>query len=138
MQKIRKIAFGLLVTLLLAGITYAAVTKTFVSAKNDKSTYTFVLEDNLDASTTVDISGANWVGIASKGITADTITVQVSPHPAPPAAADWFGLTDNSGVNPFAASNNFWQQSIVGSRALRFVRSGAVDGDITITLTLSK
>jgi len=138
MQKIRRIAFGLLVTLLLAGITYAAVTKTFVSAKNEKSTYTFVLEDNLDASTTVDISGANWTGIASKGITADTISVQVSPHPAPPTADDWFDVTDNAGVNPFEAANNFWQQSLVGSRALRFVRTGAVDGDITMTLTLSK
>jgi hypothetical protein len=134
------VASGFLGLILLAcvGITYAAVTQTFVSSKGEKSTYTFVLEGDADTSDVQDISGSSWIGISSKGITADTINVQLSPHPAPPAAGDWFTLTDNVGVNPFAATNNFWQQSIVGARAIRFVRSGAADGDITITITLKK
>jgi len=138
MQKSKYFAFGLIVALIMSGVSFAAVTKTFVSGKLEKSTYTFVLTANADTSTTLDLTGANWIGVSAKGITADTITMQVSPHPVPPAAGDWFTITDNVGVNPFATANNFWQQSVVGSRALRFVRTGAVDGDITMTITLSK
>jgi hypothetical protein len=138
MKKFSFIALGLVALGLVFFAAHAAVTKTFVSSGGEKSTYTYALTANLDTSGIHDISGASWVGISSKGITADTISVQVSVLPAPTAAAEWFTLTDNSGVNPFAADNNLWQQSVVGMRALRFVRAGAADGTITMQLTLKK
>ncbi len=138
MKKIYKIVLGAVVLCLFVLVAHGAVTKTYIGGKLDKSTYTYALTANLDTSTIHDISGASWVGLSSKGITADTITVQVSVLPAPTVAGEWFDLTDSSGVNPFAADNNLWQQSVVGVRALRFVRAGAVDGTITMQLTLKK
>lgn len=137
MKKFKFIALGLIL-IGIAFVAHAAVTKTFISSGGEKSTYTYVLTADTDTSGIHDISGASWIGISSKGITADEINVQVSVLPAPAVAAEWFALTDNSGVNPFAADNNLWQQSVVGMRALRFVRAGAADGDITIQLTLKK
>ena len=138
MKKLKLIALGLVLVTGIIFVAHAAVTKTFIGASGEKSTYTYELTATLDTSAIHDISGASWVGISSKGITADAIAVQVSVLPTPTVAGEWFTLTDNSGVNPFAADNNLWQQSVVGMRALRFVRTGAADGDITMQLTLKK
>jgi len=137
MRKIKLIALGLVLSFGVAFVAYAAVTKTFIGSKNEKSTYTYSLTA-ADTTAIHDISGASWIGLSSTGLSADTVAVQLSVLPAPTVAGEWFTLTDNSGVNPFAATNNFWQQSIVGSRALRFVRTGTADGTIEMQLTLKK
>jgi len=138
MKKFKLLALALVLTCGIVFIAHAAVTKTFISSKLDKATYTYELTADLDTSGIHDLTGASWVGLSSTGIAADTISVQVSVLPAPTIAGQWFTLTDNSGVNPFAADNNLWQQNVSGMRALRFVRAGAVDGDITMQITLKK
>ena len=138
MKKFKFLVLGLVALCVVVFVAQAAVTKTFIGSKLDKTTYTYALTADADTSDIHDISGASWIGLSSKGITADTISIQVSVLPAPTVAGEWFTLTDNSGVNPFAADNNLWQQSVVGMRALRFVRAGAADGTITMQLTLKQ